>query len=319
MNAQIPVVGLLALWSGNENALFIGNPVIQHNGEAALTRGENWSIPQDLTAGDVSGQPGYVPFTTPTLKKTSINEGDVAWIAGSAFMVSYRKFLRAGGDDVLSISSWTRRPDGCSFKFGLSKDFYLQGAKLAAAALGFYETRLSLSDSSPGEWDISAARAIYDGVPGIDIAERQIVDAIWYHHVGDLEMYQRALTHAAIFNDTTEEEIESTIEKRASFYAKSSIRVDRSEFARLRAEIENLRSRLAAEQRLRLASSTVLRFANEFMIQKSSNSASKFPAERALSLIQFEASARAKVQKGAVGRPRIKVNAIGESEVSGNE
>lgn len=237
-------VGVMAIWSGNENSLFIGNVAIDYDGHERLTRGEQWTAPQDLTRGTYSDQPGYVAFSTPSLSDTFVREGDVAWLAGAGFSEDYGNYLDAGGDDVLGFRLWHRFPDGCAMQIGPSTTFYEHGGKLARAAGTYYESRL-VRGANYDQRDIQAARRLYEGSPGVSTIERRLADAFWYYVSENYEMFSRTEAQAERFDGISPHELITRVKKRAEFYAEprladgsmAAVRALAEENRRLRAMI----------------------------------------------------------------------------------
>lgn len=232
-------MGVFALWLGNESSMFLANPVIDYEGRLLLTRGENWSAPADLANSDVTGEPGYVAFNTPILKRTRVAEGDVAWIAGKKFIEAYNDFIEGGGDDVLEISSWRVLTNGCALKVGRAFRFYDLGAALANETRHFYESRISQNLTEVDKAS-NAARFLYAGCVGVDSGERSVADALWFFLNSRYEEYKRSVMHASILQGVDESSIEAEIENRAAFYERDLTKSLKAEILRLKEQVAAL-------------------------------------------------------------------------------
>jgi hypothetical protein len=129
------VVGIMAIWTGKEQALFVGNPAIRVGEDVWLTRGESWTVATGLTPLFDAEGAGYVPFSTPGLSNVFAREGDVAWLAGAVYAHHYEKYLNAGGADTFSFKLWHRFPDGCAMFLGPSDEFYRTSARFARSTM----------------------------------------------------------------------------------------------------------------------------------------------------------------------------------------
>jgi hypothetical protein len=242
--------GVMAIWTGNENALFIGNLAIVIDDAPRLTRGEEWTVSTDLAQDDFLDQPGYVPFNSPSLADTFVHEGDVAWLTGANFAKNYENYLEFGGPDILGFKLWHRFPDGCAMNIGSARSFYELSGRFARAAMTFYEGRVGRG-ADPTEPHIQAARSLYEGSPGVARVERRIADAFWYHVTENYEMYSRTEAQAERFDDIPVRALKEEVHKKIEFYSEPRMRNQSARLMRALIE-ENAQLRALAARGLEL-------------------------------------------------------------------
>lgn len=214
---KFAAVGLIALWSGMEASLFLGNPIIQYQGALRATRGESWTVETGLAASDATEDPGYHQLPA-ALGESPINEGDVVWIAGNRFVESYMEYIAAGGKDVLALGEWGFLGDGSAIRFGSALHFYRLSAAVAKAALGFYEPKLVATVHGHPSEGVFAGRQVYVGCVTSDVGERRLNDAFWFRQTNDYDGYDRAVIQAVMLADMDQGDIEAKVQKKSAFY-----------------------------------------------------------------------------------------------------
>jgi hypothetical protein len=205
-------LGVVSVWDGNEEALTLANPAIDVDGRVVVTRGENWTSPDDVSETDVSDAAGFVA-TDPI----DVFEGDVAWLAGPSYAGSYRTLVESGFSDLLEIASWQTLPGGWLIHYGSAAQFYETGAAVASLARQWSDEVLAAGRSAASE-QVLAARVVDTGSPGVPRGDRRLADAVWYSMVGDFDLYSRAVHLAAAALDCPENEIKDLVEQRVHFY-----------------------------------------------------------------------------------------------------
>jgi hypothetical protein len=214
---KIVAVGLIALWSGMEASLSLGNPVIQHHGATRATHGDSWTLKTGLATSDVSEDPGYRQLPE-ALGETPINEGDLVWVAGNKFVESYTEYIAAGGEDVLALGEWAFLGDGSAIRFGSALHFYRQSAALAKAALGFYEPKLVAAVHGRPLEGVFAARQVYVGCVITEVGERRLNDAFWFRQTENFNGYERAVIQAVKLAGLGENDVAANVDQKSAFY-----------------------------------------------------------------------------------------------------
>ena len=234
--------GVLTVWAGNDAALTLASPAIEVSGRVAVTRGESWTSPHDISTADVTASDGYV-----SVDPVDITEGDVAWLAGPEYVASYLSLLDSGIGDRLEMRapgiSWQVLDGDWQVRFGSAMRFYELGALVASDARQFYEKRLADGDTQDSD-EVLAARTVYTGSAGVGRGERRLADAVWYSLVGDFDVYARSLHLASAATGRTEAEVKELVERQVEFYRVRSKQLPSAAVIELREGIIDLQEQM---------------------------------------------------------------------------